>query len=131
MNLPAVSLTCLTCTLYIRSCLQRTCSSYVAAPRPSPHADTAGANASANGTDSTTRLMSQLAEGASAAADVAAALPPSTRASASSLVQSAVKLASSFSPAAGGRQQASAPVKGYQASCFEEPRSYVEGQSMS
>lgn len=74
------------------------------------HTDDAGPNATANGTDSTTRLMSQLAEGASAAADVAAALPPSTRASASSLVQSAVKLASSFSPATAGRQQVGAPV---------------------
>ena len=80
-------------------------------PQPCLHADNAGANATGNGTDSTTRLMSQLAEGASAAADVAAALPPSTRASASSLVQSAVKLASSFSPAAGGRQQARAQIK--------------------
>lgn len=75
---------------------------------PTCFADNAGANATANGTDSTTRLMSQLAEGASAAADVAAALPPSTRASAGSLVQSAVKLASSFSPTAAGRQQAGA-----------------------
>ena len=73
--------------------------------------DDAGPNATANGTDSTTRLMAQLAEGASAAADVAAALPPSTRASASSLVQSAVKLASSFSPTAAGRQQVSAPER--------------------
>ena len=108
---PALSALCLTHTLYLHSCLQRAC-------HPATYAlyhinllkvdHNAGGNASANGTDSTTRLMSQLAEGASAAADVAAALPPSTRASASSLVQSAVKLASSFSPAAGGRQQARA-----------------------
>ena len=76
------------------------------APPTGLRADNTGPNATANGTDSTTRLMAQLAEGASAAADVAAALPPSTRATASSLVQSAVKLASSFSPSAtGGRQQ--------------------------
>ena len=50
--------------------------------------------------------MAQLAEGASAAADVAAALPPSTRATASSLVSSAVKLAGSFSPPASAQHQA-------------------------
>ena len=97
---------CVTTIFCSRSCLQRAYSLHVVAPKPCLHADNAGANATGNGTDSTTRLMSQLAEGASAAADVAAALPPSTRASASSLVQSAVKLASSFSPGAGGRQQA-------------------------